>query len=323
MHALHIRLFGKVAIQRDAKPLPGLSAKALELLCYLVLFRDRSHTRETLAGLLWPDVGDGLSKKYLRQTFWQLRVALRGGPDDSEPDGDPLLLLNPGWVRVNPAAPLWLDVAVLEQAHAACRDVVAENLTDAQARTLEEAAALYRGDLIESWYQDWCIYERDRLQLTYLAILSKLASWCEARRRYAEGVAHAQRILAYDPAREATHRQLMRLHFGAGDRTAALRQFDRCVAAVAKEFDLRPSRETVSLYHQLRADRLGEPPPPDAHQLDGGPDGDLLADLRNRLDHIQASLVTFQDQVQRELGAIAQALGIRQKTSRQTARETR
>ena len=47
-------MFGRVAVLRGGEPVSILS-KALELLCYLVLHRERAHTRETLAGLLWPD----------------------------------------------------------------------------------------------------------------------------------------------------------------------------------------------------------------------------------------------------------------------------
>ena len=66
-------------------------------------------------------------------------------------------------------------------------------------QALESAVALYRGELIASWYQDWCIYERDRLQLTYLAMLEKLMGHCEAKASYAKGVGYGQAILRYDP----------------------------------------------------------------------------------------------------------------------------
>ena len=56
------------------------------------------------------------------------------------------------------------------------------------------------GDLIETLYSDWCIYERDRLQLVYLAMLEKLMGYCEDRQRYPQGIAYGQRILRYDPA---------------------------------------------------------------------------------------------------------------------------
>jgi DNA-binding SARP family transcriptional activator len=109
--ALEIRLFGQVSVRQGGQPRSDLSAKALELLCYLLLHRERGHTRETLAGVLWPEASDSVSKKYLRQTLWQLHSTLvsRAGPGPA--NAEALLTLDPGWVRVNPKAGWWLDVA--------------------------------------------------------------------------------------------------------------------------------------------------------------------------------------------------------------------
>ncbi|HKE97526.1 MAG TPA: BTAD domain-containing putative transcriptional regulator [Actinomycetes bacterium] len=347
MAALEVRLFGKVFVEQDGRPVSSLSAKALELLCYLLVYRDRAHTREALAGVLWPEASYPLSKKYLRQTLWQLQTTLGSQPGDGDgtrhDDGrgnggaaagngngngngqvaaEGLLLLNPGWVRLNPGAGWWLDVEAFEDAYTRCRDLPGHDLTDAHAQALEEAVVLYQGDLIEAWYHDWCIYERDRLQLTYLAMLEKLMSWCEARGAYARGVAYGQRILRHDPARECTHRQLMRLYHQAGDRTTALRQYERCAAAVAKEFNLEPSEETIWLYRQIRAGHLEgglgpvTPPPPV-----GVADARLLADLQVRLDHIQATMSAFKDQIH-QLTLLSVVLRDSLQTPRQTVHET-
>jgi DNA-binding SARP family transcriptional activator len=300
MTRLKIRLFGQVSVQHDGKPVPGLSAKALELLCYLLLHRERGHTREALAGLFWPDAPDALSKKYLRQAIWRLGSALAIPADPAQPESNQLLIVHPDWIRVDTEAAWWLDVAAFEQAYDLYRDTPGEELTDAQAQTLEAAAVLYRGDLIETWYQDWCVYERDRLRLTYLVMLDQLMSCCEARGRYAKGIAYGQCVLRYDSARESTHRQLMRLYYQAGDRTTALRQYDRCAAAMAKHFNLPPSRETIDLYQQIRSDRLENPARPAAFAPgpDGGHGNDLILGLQTRLDHIQASLTALLRQVQ-------------------------
>lgn len=304
MAGLTIRLFGQISVQRGGQPLPGLSPKALELLCYLLLHRERSHTREALASVFWPEAPDSLSRKYLRQAIWRLGSTLSGQADQAREESEGLLIVHPGWIRVNPEASCWLDVAAFEEAYDLYRDTPGEEFTERQAQALEAAVVLYSGDLIEAWYQDWCVHERNRLQLTYLAMLEQLMSYCEARRRYAKGIAYGQCVLRRDPARECTHRHLMRLYYQAGDRTTALRQYDRCAAAMAKHFDLEPSRETVSLYHFLRGDHLTDPP----HQATTAayPGSDLLLGLQTRLDRIQASLTDLQRQVQQELARSAE-----------------
>jgi DNA-binding SARP family transcriptional activator len=131
--------------------------------------------------------------------------------------------------------------------------------------------------------------------------------YCEAQQSYTKGVAYGQGILRYDQARECTHQHLMRLYYRAGDRTGALRQYDRCVTALTREFNLQPSRETVALYEQIRADRLDEiaSPPTEAHRRpNDSSEMELLYELHKQLDQVQASLFSFQHQVQRELAAL-------------------
>jgi DNA-binding SARP family transcriptional activator len=282
MTKLEIRLFGQISIQRGGEPLPGLSSRAIELLCYLLLHRERGHAREALAGLFWPDAPDSLARKYLRQAIWRLQSKL--------PSRD-LLIVRAGWVRVNLEADLWLDIAEFERVHDFYRNLPGQELTDRQAAALETAVVLYRGDLIEPWYQDWCVYERDRLQLIYLAMLEQLMAHCEARRSYAKGVAYGQRVMRYDPARECTHRILMRLYYQAGDRTAALRQYERCAAAMAKQFNVHPSHETVALFRQVRGDHLETAATAATATTHSG--SDLLLRVQASLEHVQAALTAL------------------------------
>jgi DNA-binding SARP family transcriptional activator len=227
-------------------------------------------------------------------------------------------------VRINPSAAWRLDVDAFERGYALARDIPGEDLTDHQAQSLEEAIALYCGDLLETWYQDWCIYERERLQLTYLAMLEHLMRSWEVRRLDTKGVAYGQAILRYDRARECTHRQLMRLYYLAGDRTGALRQYDRCVVALQKEFELKPSQETQALYDQIRSDRLEDAarPVPLGRPVVYRPATDPMLDLRKRLDQIEASLFAIRHMVQHELSAIGQVLKEERKTLQETPGQT-
>lgn len=310
MSALHVSLFGHLTVEQDKLPMVDLPAKAQELFCYLLLHRDRGHTREALASLLWPDASCSLSPKYLRQTLWQLQSALDVRSAAGEPVADALILLNPGWIRINPQAPLWLDVALFEDAYRLVCDIPGPQLPYETARLVEEAVQLYRGDLLETWYQDWCLFERERLQLCYLALLDKLMSYCEGQRLYEKGVAYGHKILRYDRAREATYRRLMRLYFLAGDRTAALREYERCVAALTQELQLAPSQLTVTLYEQIRSDHLEEELPTLGSQLSTRHRYMLspTMDVRQQIEQLQMALTTFHQQIQQDLVAIMNTL---------------
>jgi DNA-binding SARP family transcriptional activator len=254
METLRIHLFGKLQIERGAQALAGLTArKAQELLCYLALHRDRPHAREALADVLWGEAAAAQARKGLRQTLWLLHSALEG---DADQPAAPALLIDPEWVQLNAAAQPWIDVAALERAFAAVRDIPGAELDPPAAQELRAAAQLYRADLLEGCYNDWCLFERERLQSMYLGMLDRLMDYAECCGEYDAGIGYGTTILRYDAAREHTHRRLMRLHYAAGNRTAALRQFERCAAALREELGAQPARQTLDLRDHILADDL-------------------------------------------------------------------
>jgi DNA-binding SARP family transcriptional activator/ATP-dependent 26S proteasome regulatory subunit len=318
---LQVRLFGDVSIERDGLSVLFPPGKALELFCYLLVHRDRAHTREFISEMLWPDVEPTVSKKYLRQALWRLNTAMQ---HQSSPQGTgkELVVVDPNWIRINPDAPWWLDVNAFEQSYVVARDTPGRSLSDRQAHGVESALELYRGDLIATWYHDWCSYERDRLQLAYLAMLDQLMGYCEARGFYAKGVGFGQAVLRYDAARESTHCQLMRLHCAAGNRAAALRQYERCASILAKEFGIGPSADTTALYQQIHADRVNDIPVGTRQPVAAvrpAREAIGLQDLRVQLDQIQAGVFTLQESFLRNNGVLFESPRARWSGSSRTA----
>lgn len=305
MATLVVGLFGKFSARAGDQALNGFdSCKLQELFSYLLLHRDHSHPRETLAGLLWADTSTAQSKKYLRQALWHLQTAL--GPHEAQCQRR-TLLIEPGWVQVNTSADLQLDVATFELSFAAVARKPGPELDDESARVLRDAVGLYQGDLLEGWYQDWCLYRREQLQNLHLTMLDKLMGYCEARHQYEEGLSYGARILRYDRASERTHRRLMRLQYLAGDRTAALRQYERCVAALNEELSVRPAKLTVMLYEQIRADYLDEAVHATVENAVTAPIM-MLPEVLGRLRQLQEALGDMQRQVRQSIQSTELAL---------------
>jgi DNA-binding SARP family transcriptional activator len=252
---LRVQLFGRFTLCRGEQVLAGLdNARAQELFSYLLLNRQRPCRREALAELLWGDAAGVQARKYLRQTLWQLQSVLDDGGSDRT------LFVEDQWISINAGAQLWVDVDVLESAGEQSKNVNGRDLTEASAAALRDAVKVYRGDLLESWPHDWCLYERERLLLLFLQLLDKLMSFCEAHQSYEEAIEYGAQILRLDRARERTHRNLMRLHHLAGDRSEALRQYARCAAALREELAVRPSARTTALYEQILGDGTSNRP---------------------------------------------------------------
>ncbi len=107
-------------------------------------------------------------------------------------------------------------------------------------------------------------------------------------------------------ARESTHRRLMRLYYRAGDRTAALRQYDHCVAALNEELGVKPSRLTVEVYNQIRLDEFHAVVTPAAVGTNG--DSSVIPRVIDHLKHLRQMLIKIQGQVQNDIKAVEQAL---------------
>lgn len=254
MSAFRICLLGKFsALQSEREVDCFPSSKARELFCFLLLHREKPHPRETLATVLWGECTTAQSKKYLRQTLWQLQQALHTLSTSAYNE---LLQADTEFVRLDSRKDFWLDVRVFEQAFAPVEGIPGERLDEPRAEELRKAVSLYQGNLLEGWYQDWCLYHRERLENIYLAMLDKLMAYSETHRDYEAGMAFGERLLRQDRARERTYYRLMRFHYLAGDRAGALRQFQRCTAALKEELGVEPAKRTLELYEQIRADRV-------------------------------------------------------------------
>jgi len=310
MTIVRVSLFGKFEVRSGQQILTGFEAhRVQELFCYLLLYRDRPQPREALANILWDEEHTDQPGRCLRKTLWQLRSAL---DSQSEPLGDRLLQIEADWVQLDPNADLWLDVAEFEQAFGQVQHRQGSELDLPGVEAVTDAVGLYRGGLQESWYQDWYLYEHERFEHMYMVMLDKLMDHCEAQGDYEGGLAHAMRILGCERARERTHRRLMRLHYLAGDRTAALRQYEHCVRALHEELGVGPARRTVALHQQIEMDQLNpsSPSPVEAAKQPPASPSPLPPAL-SRLRQLQAVLVDVHRRIGQDIYALELAINDR------------
>src|SRR5688500_4782969 len=165
--SLHIRLLGGFGIVTDASGtlcLPGKRQRAL--IAYLLLHRDIPSDRKHLAFLLWPESSEQQALTNLRQLIHELRAVLD--------DPDRFLHAGRQLVRWRADAPCVVDVdgfrAALALAAAAKGDET-ETIT-----ALSSAVALYDGDLLPEWYDDWIEPFRRRLRDDLASALRRLVT---------------------------------------------------------------------------------------------------------------------------------------------------
>jgi len=237
MGRLQLTLLGGFRARLDTDQALVIAIKKSQaLLAYLALPLGQAHPREKLAALLWGDMREPQARAGLRQTLFTLRKLL-GDPEPLRLVGE-TVALDPALVTV--------DVGVFEQ-----------RVAKGTRETLEEASALYQGDLLEGLtlqeppFEEWLVAERLRLREVALEALARLLAQQRDAGALDEAVQTALRLVALDPLQEPAHRTLMRLYTQLGRRGAALRQYQLCVAALQRELRAEPDDETRALYQQI------------------------------------------------------------------------
>lgn len=237
---LRIRLLGGLDVRYGTEPLRTLESPRLQsLLAYLLLHRNAPQPRQHLAFVLWPDSTEAQARTNLRQLLHHLRRAL--------PQSDSFLQVGPASIQWRPEGLFSLDVAQFELA--ADR---ADEADDAAVRErLEEAVALYGGELLPGCYDEWILPLRESLRDRNIELLERLATTLEQERDYQAGARNAELLLRWDPLHESTYRRLMRLYSLCGDRARALRVYHTCATVLERELGVEPSSATREAYSAL------------------------------------------------------------------------
>lgn len=240
--SLRIQLFGRFEVWRDGAPIPPAEwrgQKPRDLLKILLLARGKFVSNDQLCEWLWPDAEAEAAQANLRSTVSDLRKLLE--PELARRRDSAFVLTKREGYAFEFNAPVSVDAIEFEHAS-----------TATTRPDLEAALASYRGDLLEEDpYAEWAIRERERLRDLRLSGLARLADVCLDDSDHKTAISICEQALALDSSRETLWRILMRAHALSGDRAAALRAFERCRAALARDLGVDPLPETVKLHEEI------------------------------------------------------------------------
>ena len=209
------------------------------------------------------------------------------------------------WLRLNSTSGVWLDIERFEGLEKLTRLQKGEPVPADHLGNLREGVTLYRGQLLEGCFSDWCVNQRNMLHQKYMKMLSRLM-FQQRRSNDLEGaMATALRLLEEEPASEQAHGMIMVLHYREGDRTSALRQFQRYKQIVRDEFNVLPAKALVDLYKKI-GEELGldtnDQPDPD---VKGGGSFEermitILEDIRQEIALNREGIRQLKDAVDRK-----------------------
>lgn len=225
---IEIRLLGTYEVRHDGTVVEIPSRPAKLLLAYLALSAGKSHPREQVAGIQWPYSDEKSARGNLRQTLWRLRQAIGGD----------CLLADSKTISLASGPECWLDTVLLEEP---------------SPDDLPAAVAVYQGELLPGFYEDWVLQERERLRATFERKIQLLLDDLVQAREWPEVLRWAEHWIGLGYVPEPAYRALMVAYAEQGNVSSMAAAYRRCVQALDEELAVEPSSETKGLYQHLMA----------------------------------------------------------------------
>ncbi|MGD0472453.1 MAG: FxSxx-COOH system tetratricopeptide repeat protein [Candidatus Velthaea sp.] len=231
---VRIHLFGRPHLSEDDVPLKFKApARALSLLTYLFVHGSAPLSRDAVAFALWPDDMESDARANLRRHLFYLTNDVLPPPAPHTP----WIVADKRTIGWNAEAAAWCDLREFERL--------------STAGDASEAVALYRGDLLEGFEDEWLEAPRERFRELQVRLLLDLIAGSRAAKAHAAGIGYARQLLAIDPWREDGIRALIELRNANGDRAGALATYRDFVKRLEAEMGVAPMPETTRVYERV------------------------------------------------------------------------
>jgi DNA-binding SARP family transcriptional activator len=221
---IQLRLLGDFSLSHGQRHI-ALSLGPQRLLAFLAIHG--AAPRAVIMGTLWPEVSEPHARGSLRTAMWRLH---RGAPCLLRPVGD-IIGLHPGML---------VDFRTVTES----AQVI---LHDARQVSPNRAILCARGELLPGWYDDWVIFERERLRQLRLHALDALAERFTVQGRYADALEAAMESARVEPLRESANRMIIAIHLAEANAVEALRHYRFYRDLLRTELGLEPSARLAAM----------------------------------------------------------------------------
>lgn len=199
----------------------------------LLALRPAGIERDLVAGLLWPRVAESYAHACLRSALH--RIA-RSGASLVCVGGRDLRLAD--------------DAAVdFYEGQLLATRLVGRHLHEAMDLAVDKLSLLAT-DLLPGWYEEWVVLEAESWRQLRLHALEALAYALCRRERFGEACSAAAAAIAGDPLRETARAVMIRIHLAEGNRSEAIREFDRYRHLVLRDLGREPTEPLRDLAHR-------------------------------------------------------------------------
>ncbi|GCE22207.1 BTAD domain-containing putative transcriptional regulator [Dictyobacter kobayashii] len=245
--SMKIYALGEPVVLLNEKPVTRWRmARSMELF-FLLLDKSKTPLRkEQLITALWSNVDEQTDHTW-RSTLYYLRKVV----------GECCIIKQGNRYELELSAlygeQVWYDVAIFANLKTQAQQAASMGNNEKAYATFLKMIELYRGDYVQSFYNDWCTFRRAELRRDYLDARHQLAVLAWEQECFEEAATHWQHMLVIDNCLEEAHYGLMRSYLRRNKRSLALRQYQQCVHMLQNELGIAPGKAIQGLYqHMIR-----------------------------------------------------------------------
>lgn len=240
---LEIYLFGRSRIIYNDKEITHkLSTKSAGLLFFIAV--NKHINREKLAYMFWEESDSESAKYNLRYNLWSMNKVFKTKDFEA-----PLIVSQPSGVLFSDAYEIYVDINEFV-------DLSQEKNYTALAQIKE----LYSGEFLEGFYiknsykfNDWTFFERENYQRQYFDVLRALLDHYKSNHNFIKACSILDEMIQLNDLDEDLYVELIKIYIQQGNRSQALKEYNKCIHMLRDELNVSPKPTTEMLLKLIKA----------------------------------------------------------------------
>lgn len=213
--------------------------KSTKLFLRLAIAGKQPLNAEALAEELWPDSGPKKGRDSLRNSLAQLRRSVRELMGEAAME---VVVRSRKHNTLSLDFPCRFDFQEFEERFARSREAYAANDLRRALQLAEEALAVYRGEFLEGFDEEWALAIRARLLSLRGQALTMLTRCLLALGNTGPAESRARELIALDDLREEAHALLLEALAKGGRSAEAIAHYEHAEALFETEIGIVPER---------------------------------------------------------------------------------
>jgi DNA-binding SARP family transcriptional activator len=255
-YTLKVKTLGQFKVMRgrvEVEDSDWKRKKARTLFQILLTYQNELIPKERLAEMISPE-------KDQNSAIRDFKVALNALNNVLEPEREaratPFFIKKQGSrYGLDPNSSYQIDINQFENLVKKGIEQVDQDDKEKAIDNLSDAVSLYKGDYLPNClYQDWSREVREKYKQLFIQGVEILADLYFQKEEFQKTIDMAEKLIAEESSVEEAYQLMMKAYDEMGQRSQALRTYQRCADNLEQDLGVIPTQKTRELYKNIKTD---------------------------------------------------------------------